>query len=239
MAGFLKGALIELGKGPLLPVPIVIVFQFNPETMTHTWTQPEAAPAGANSTVTNPYAVFHDPGESFGLTLVLDGNDSIANGTASAATALTSGVYTRIAALEMLLFPAGPVQNLVGTATAAAASAVSAVASAAGAGAVEAKQQVPDKQLNTVLFVWGPGRIVPVRITGMTVAEKLYDARLNPTYAEVQISMRVPTDEELRAMGDGAKVATTALKYTQGLRKALATADLANAAESVVGLWPF
>lgn len=44
MAGkFIKGALVEFMETFLLPLPNVIIFQFNPETMTHTWTQPQAA----------------------------------------------------------------------------------------------------------------------------------------------------------------------------------------------------
>ena len=44
MSGFvLKGALVEFMPTFLpVPVPNVIVFQYNPETMTHTWTQPRA-----------------------------------------------------------------------------------------------------------------------------------------------------------------------------------------------------
>ena len=44
MSGFvLKGALVEFMPTFLpIPLPNVIVFQYNPETMTHTWTQPEA-----------------------------------------------------------------------------------------------------------------------------------------------------------------------------------------------------
>ena len=39
---YLRGALVEFMPTGLIPIPNVIVFQFNPETMTHTWTQPEA-----------------------------------------------------------------------------------------------------------------------------------------------------------------------------------------------------
>ena len=60
MSGFvMKGALVEF-MPTFLPVPLpnVIVFQYNPETMTHTWTQPEAAAGGAGGTETsNPLAV--------------------------------------------------------------------------------------------------------------------------------------------------------------------------------------
>jgi hypothetical protein len=91
--------------------------------------------------------------------------------------------------------------------------------------------------LKTELFVWGPGRIVPVRITGLTVTERLYDAALNPTLAEVQITMRVPTDEELRHH-EGATLARVANGYTQSLRLSLAAANLANAGESILGMLP-
>ena len=40
---YMRGALIEFMETVLIPIPNVIVFQFNPETMTHTWTQSEAA----------------------------------------------------------------------------------------------------------------------------------------------------------------------------------------------------
>ena len=50
-----------------------------------------------------------------------------------------------------------------------------------------------------VLFVWGPGRIVPVRVTALSITEKLYDATLlNPTHVEAQITLRVLTQDELK-----------------------------------------
>ncbi len=50
MAGtYIRGALIEFMPTFLIPLPNVIIFQYNPETMTHTWKQPEsAATAGGN-----------------------------------------------------------------------------------------------------------------------------------------------------------------------------------------------
>ena len=93
--------------------------------------------------------------------------------------------------------------------------------------------------INTVLFVWGPGRIVPVRVTALTVTERLYDVALNPTRAEVQITLRVLTQEELNHDRDKlAGLARAANTYSQGLRQALAVANLVNAGESVVGMLP-
>jgi hypothetical protein len=233
MGMYLRGALVEFMPTGLIPIPNVIVFQYNPETMTHTWTQPEPAPAGPNDTMTNPLAVKGNPGESFSFSLSLDAADAIADGTVSAGLASISGVYTRIAALEMLLYPASATtEGLLGTVTAA-------VGSVFGASGGDTERQVPANTVNTVLFVWGPGRIVPVRVTGLTITERLYDGLLNPIRAEVQLTLRVLTDDELKYDNDAlAGVARAASSYSQGLRQTLAVANLINSAESIVGMLP-
>src|SRR5258708_39966751 len=106
MGCYMRGALVEFMPAGLIPIPNVIVFQYNPESMSHAWTQPEAPSAGPNATITNPLAVKGNPGEAFSFTLALDASDSIADGSASAALAKVSGVYTRLAALAMPLYPA-------------------------------------------------------------------------------------------------------------------------------------
>ena len=69
----------------------------------------------------NPLAVKGNPGESFSFTLALD-SDRLASPTASLRRpqfAIVSGVYTRLAALEMLLYPAAATTGgLLGTVTA-------------------------------------------------------------------------------------------------------------------------
>src|SRR6185312_9720307 len=44
---FMRGALVEFVPTFGIPIPNVIVFQLNPETMTHAWTPAEAAPPPA------------------------------------------------------------------------------------------------------------------------------------------------------------------------------------------------
>jgi hypothetical protein len=237
----LKGALIEFMPTNLpVPVPNVIVFQYNPETMTHTWTQPEAAPPSSTATggaeASNPLAVKGNPGEAFSFTIAMDANDEIADSGPGAAIAQVSGIYSRLAALEMLLYPASAGQSgLVGAVSAGIASALSGQAS----GATSA---VPQSVMPVVLFIWGAERIVPVRVTGLTITEKLYDSTLNPTHAEAQLSLRVLTPAELNsAKTDNdvlAGLATTAYNYTFSLRQALALANLVNAAESIIGMIP-
>lgn len=238
MAGkFIKGALVEFMQTFLVPLPNVIVFQFNPETMTHTWTQPAPDSAARQGEQSNPLAVKGVPGESFSFNLAMDAGDVIASGSSGVAEiAQASGVYTRLAALEMLQYPVpSPAGGLLGTVSAS----VSAGGISVGVSAAAKNTTVPKAQLPTVLFVWGPGRILPVRVTALTITEKLYDVTLNPTHAEAQLGLQVLTPVELNAVtGPLADIAKVAYDYSQRLRQVLAAANLANAADSILGMLP-
>jgi hypothetical protein len=244
----LKGALVAFTPTFLpVPVPDVTVFQYNPESLTHTWSQPTVTPsasgasdaggsAGRTGTTTgNPMAVAGFPGEQFDLTVILDANEDIADGGPSGALASVSGVYTRLAAMEMLLYPASAASSsLLGQATAA-------IAGALGGGPPPT-QVIPDSTVPITLFVWGPFRIVPVRLTGLTVTETLYDTLLNPVHAEVKLQLKVLSPAELAAAGADSDVlstvATVAYEYTLSVREAAALANLANAAQSIIGMLP-
>jgi len=225
--------LIEFTESFPIPVPNLILFQYNPETMTHTWTP--AKTGGANTpgqSPSNPLAITGPPEESFSFTLAMDSNHDVEdNIPVVAQLAQVSGIYPRLAALEMLLFPtAPPGGGLVG-----------AVSSALGlSSGPPPGTAVPAAQLPTVLFVWGPGRIAAVRVTTLTITEKLYDGTLLvPTHAEAQIGLKVLTPPELQYVdGPLGTLANAAASYTQGLREALAIANLANSVASVVGMLP-
>jgi hypothetical protein len=234
MAGqYLRGALVEFTESFPIPVPNVILFQYNPETMTHTWTPAKTGGANApGQSPSNPLAITGPPEESFSFNLVMDSNDTIADGSAiTAGLAKVSGVYPRLAAMEMLLFPtAPPGGGLIGS-----------VSSALGlGGGPPPATSVPSSQLPTVLFVWGPGRIAAVRVTTLTVTEKLFDGTLLiPTHAEAQISLKVLTQPELKYVdGPLGTLANSASTYMTGLREALAIANLANSVESIIGMLP-
>ncbi len=233
--GALRGALVEFTESFPLPIPNVILFQYNPETMTHSWTPARtggANPPGHNPS--NPLAIAGSPEESFSFTLSMDSNDTIADGSAiTAGLAEASGVYTRLAALEMLLYPVtgGAMSQLLGQASA---------ALGLGGGSPPVTRTVPASTVPVVLFMWGPFRIVPVRVTGLTITEKLYDAALNPIHAEVQLKLRVLTPAELEAAtADNdvlANLATVAYTYTLGVRQVGALANLGNAGASLAGM---
>lgn len=233
----LKGALVSFTATFLRPVPNVTVFQFNPETMTHTWIQPDRGAAAAPAPGTeagSPFAVPGMPGEEFSLSIVLDSNQDIEDDIpVSAQLAEVSGVYTRLAALEMLLYPVtgDAMSDLLGQASAALGQATSSAAPAC-------TWSAPQSTVPVVLFVWGPYRIVPVRVIGLTITEKLYDEALNPVHAEVQLRLRVLTPAELRAAREDnaalANLATVAYTYTLGVRQMDALANLGGLAGNVV-----
>jgi hypothetical protein len=242
---YLRGAFIQFMPTFLIPTPNVIIFQYNPETMTHSWTPAKddmrEYPVSDAAKHTNPMAVQGLPGESFSFNLAMDANDMIADGGTSAIAATAAGlatatgIYSRLSALEMLLYPSGSYQtsSLVGTVSAAATNAMSGTTTASA-------PTVPQFVLPTVLFVWGPWRIVPVRVKTLTITEKLYDAlMLNPTHAEAQITIDVLTPDELLALQDKLRnVAIAAYTYSLVFRQAQALLNYTNGADTILGMFP-
>jgi hypothetical protein len=241
----MKGALISFMPTFIGAVPNVIVFQFNPETIAHAWTAAThtAPPAGGSAKASHdPLAADTVPGESFTFKLILDSNEDladVASNPVAASLASVSGVYPRLAALEMLQYPSGAFSgaNLLGTVSASISSAGLSLSASGGASA--SSTPVPNSQVPMVLFVWGPQRIVPVKVSQLSTNETLYDSNLNPTHAEVSITLTVLTPDELKAVpGVLGKLGNVAYVYSQGLRQAQALANLGDAAASIVGMLP-
>ena len=237
MAGkFLRGAFIQFMETIIIPVPNIIIFQFNPEQITHTWTPAKSA---SYSETDNALAVSGAPGESFNFVLKMDATDMLADGSPVAeGIATVSGISTRIAALEMLMHPTrgGDPGSLLGSVSIS----TGGLGGALGGVASGRDHPVPANQLPTVLFVWGPGRILPVKLTRLNITEQLYDPTLlNPTHAEATVGLQVLTKREIDSVnGPLAAVSRMAYEYSQRLREVLAVANVANSAESAIGMLP-
>jgi hypothetical protein len=238
-----KGALVAYMPTTDDPKPTITAFQFNPGKMVHTWSQ--QAPAGQpGREAGNPMAVAGMPGETFQFTIYLDADDDVVAGLTQtgaqaqlAKAAQDHGVSGRLAALEMLLYPVPSVRaqaGLLGTATAS--------MSSPSSGGAAGTWHIPNSQVPVVLFVWGPKRVVPVRVTTLTITETLYDAQLNPTHAEAAIALRVLTPAELDAAGPDAgapaDTAKTAYRQTLDYRRQWAATDADNAPSSIIGMLP-
>ena len=249
----LKGALIQFSAPMLIPIPNIIIFQYNPETMTRTLTP--WAPAQHQITYNddgtikedklsgeqlNQLSQPFDPQETFSLTLELDAADALEE-PGSHPVAVIAGVADRISAMEMLCYPpgAGALGGLLNVSVS-----VSIGAGGISASAGAAADVLPRRDVPIVLFFWGPGRIVPVRITSFSVEEQQYSPLLYPIRAKVSIGLKVLDENHLlNVAGDTSKeaiveIAKACYKFTQAQKEALAMANLANSIESIIGMLP-
>jgi hypothetical protein len=174
----MKGAIV--GLDPFNPLASIIIFQYNPDTMRRTL-QAQAAGARAGATGaagdrTEALRLRGAPVETITLDVDVDATDQLANGNA---LATTMGVYPQLSALEMLLYPKSAlvIANTV----------------LALAGTIEL---IPPEAPLT-LFIWGPKRVLPVRLTTFSITEEAYDVSLNPIRAKVNLGLRVLSYSDL------------------------------------------
>jgi hypothetical protein len=223
MAYLIKGALVEYGSDFLGPLPNVVLFQFNPETLTRNIQIPPRPNGGAARETTQA-------GEPSIEKITLKAEFSAADemGTNNI-LARTMGVGPRLAALEKMVHPSNIIGGLIGAALSAVGGALSASSPAKGG-----RQLVPRENYPRILFIWGPFRLLPVIIESMSITEQQYDFLLNPIRAEVSIGLAV---NEIDICSDDI-VAKGALKYSSAAKEAQAIANLANTIAQVVELIP-
>jgi hypothetical protein len=173
-----KGALIGLDL--LKPLASVVVFQYNPEKVTRTL-RPKSV-GGDDGAEGEALRLSGPPEETFSLDIEIDATDQLAAGDAVAGEL---GIAPQLASLEMMFYPASGL--------------VIANEALALAGLVE----VVPPEAPLALLVWGPTRILPVRITSISVAEEAYDPHLNPIQAKVTLAVRVLTYDDLGLLSVG------------------------------------
>jgi len=167
-----KGALV--GIDPFNPLASVIIFQYNPDTMTRTL-QPQTAGAegGAKS---EALRLKGAPVESIKLEVEIDAADQLEQ---AADTAVSMGIYPQLSALEMLIYPKSAL--------------VAANTVLLALGTIEVIPPVAP----FTLFIWGPKRVLPVRLTEFSITEEAYDVNLNPLRARVSLGLRVLSYNDL------------------------------------------
>ena len=223
MPYLLRGALIEYGSDFLGPLPNVVIFQFNPETLTRNIEIPQR-PTGATSRETSQAGEI--PVEKITLTAHFSAADQLNN---NHPLARTFGVGPQLAALEKMVRPTNTLIGLIGEA-------IDAIGDAIFGGDSEAPTQpIPREQYPRLLFIWGLTRVLPVIIESMSITEQQYDYLLNPIQAEVSLGLSVISI----APGSDDKIAKGAIEYSNLAKEAQAVMNLANTASQVVDLIPF
>lgn len=175
----MRGAIV--GLDVFNPLASVIVFQYNPDTLERS-IAPQGTAGGEGADRSEVLRLKGPPQETIKVEIELDATDRLEKGEASARD---NGVYPQLSALEMLVYPksALTIANTVLLA----------------AGTIEI---IPPSAPLTV-FVWGPKRAVPVKITEFTITEEAYDASLNPIRAKVSLGLRVLSTSDLPLANPG------------------------------------
>jgi len=166
-----KGAII--GLDPFNPLASVIVFQYNPDTLTRTLT---AQTTGGTPNSGEALRLKGPPQESITVNIEIDAADQLERADA---LATSLGVHPTLASLEMLLYPKSAL--------------VIANEVLAAAGVIE----VIPPEAPLTLFIWGIKRVVPVRLTTFSITEEAFDTGLNPIRAKVSLGLRVLNYQDL------------------------------------------
>jgi len=219
----LRGALIEYGAGLVGPIPNVVIFQFNPESLSRTLQIP-SRPTGATQRETT------QAGEKTFERISFKAHFSAANMLADdKVLARMFGIGPQLSALEKMVQPSAKLAGLLGAALDAIGDAVG-----LGGGDQPPAQPIPREKFPRTLFIWGITRVLPVTIDSLTISELEYDALLNPLRAEVDLTLTVIAVDDC----SDDVLAKGALEYTTMAKEAQAIANLANTAEQIVELIP-
>ena len=224
MSYLLRGALIEYGTDLIGPIPNVVIFQFNPESLTRSLRIP---PRPGGATQRENTQAGEKTFETITLTAHFSAADMLKDGKV---LARAFGIGPQLSALEKMVHPSSRIAGLVGAA-------IDAVGGALGRGGSEdaPAQPVPRERFPRILFIWGLTRVLPVTIDSMRISELEYDNLLNPLRAQVELQLTV---NAVDSCSDD-WLARGAMEYTGIAKEAQAIANLANTAEQVVELIPF
>jgi len=199
-----KGAII--GADKFNPLASVIVFQYNPDTMTR---RLEARTSGGDSADrSEALRLVGPPKETITISIEVDATDQLETANP---IAVASGINPTLAALEMLIYPKSifVLKNFALTQT----------------GMLE----IVPVEAPLTLFVWGPTRVLPVRITSFSITEGAFDTPLNPTRAKVDLTLQVLSYYDLKKSNPG----FTLFMAYQIAKELMATTNVFNSVQNI------
>jgi hypothetical protein len=156
----------------------VIALQYNPDTVTRTL-QPQGI-GGEPGDRLEALRLKGPPHETIRVDAELDATDALELPDRSENDSeVRYGLLPRLAALETIVYPASG--QLVAN------------DEQARSGMIE----IAPAEAPLTLFVWSRSRVLPVRLTELTVTEEAFDTSLHPIRARVGLGMRVLTVNDL------------------------------------------
>jgi hypothetical protein len=171
----LKGGLVQVDPDTS-KVLRVIALQYNPDTLTRSLQVQASGESGGDRS--EALRLKGAAVETVKVEVEIDAMDRL-DDPASNPEAVALGIHPQLAALEGLVQPRA--DDLQANDTLAA------------SGALE----VLPLEAPLLLFVWSKQRVVPVRITELSVTEEAFDVALNPIRAKVSLGLRVLSVDDL------------------------------------------
>jgi len=154
----------------------VIALQYNPDSITRSLqVQAISADSGDRSEVLR---LKGPPVETIKLEAEIDATDQLEFPDQNRVTTQT-GVFAQLAALETMIYPTSAQLN--------------ANDAMSQAGTLE----IIPMETPLALFVWSQTRILPVRVTELSITEEAFDTALNPIRAKVSLGLRVLSVNDL------------------------------------------
>ena len=186
---------------PLLGTPqSVIVMQFNPDSLQRTRAPQTTTTEGQGDRV-EALRLVAAAVETWKFDAEIDATDQLD-------VPAPQGIHPQLATLELLIQP--PSTRLRTN------------QALADIGTLE----IAPIETPLTLWVWGSARVLPVRLTELTITEDAFDADLNPIRATVNLGLRVLTVNDLPAGHRGAELYLAHLARKERLASASAPARL-------------
>lgn len=163
--------LIDPGNGTVLRI---IAMQYNPDTLSRSFQIKGVS--GESGDHIEALRLKGPPVETIKVEAEIDAADQLETGDSGTAE---SGLHPQLAAIETVVYPASAHLN---------------------GNRIEAQSgslEIAPAQGPLTLFIFGPKRIVPVRITEMSITEEAFDPNLNPIRAKISLGMRVLSVDDL------------------------------------------
>jgi hypothetical protein len=172
----LKGGIVLLDPDQFTVLPNgIIALQYNPDTLTRTLKIKGIEEGGDRS---EALRLTGPPVETIKLEAEIDATDQLENPDQNPTT-VQYGIFPQLAALETTVYPSSLTlqnnyaQSQMGT------------------------LEIMPMMAPYTLFVWSAQRVVPVRITELSITEEAFDPTLNPIRAKISLSLRVLTIDDL------------------------------------------
>lgn len=170
-----RGAIVSID--PNSQKPNVLSFQYNPSSLKRSLTPVMAGGEAKDRSLA--VRILGAPTQKITVEIEIDGTDGLETADP---TTLQMGIHPQLAALELLVYP--PSSRVVSNQT------------MASLGLIEISPVLAPR----TLFVWGPRRVLPVKMESYSISEEEFDGSLNPIRATVSLEMRVLTYSDVSAM---------------------------------------